>query len=78
MTPIESRLLATLMRAPGRVFSRAELVTRALGDDFDGSERTVDAHVKNVRKKLAAVADAPAIETIHGSGYRLTPHVPAS
>ena len=73
VTPIECRLLAALMRAPGRVFSRAELVTRALGDDFSGSERTVDAHVKNVRKKLAALEDAPEIETVHGSGYRLVP-----
>ena len=73
VTPIECRLLTALMRAPGRVFSRTALVTRALGDDFTGSERTVDAHVKNVRKKLAALDDAPEIETVHGSGYRLVP-----
>jgi DNA-binding response OmpR family regulator len=77
VTPIECRLLTALMRAPGRVFTRAELVTRAIGDGFDGSERTVDAHVKNVRRKLATLPDAPAIETIHGSGYRLIPHAPA-
>ena len=78
VTPIECRLLTTLMRAPGRVFSRAELVSRALGDDFSGSERTVDAHVKNVRKKLAALDEAPEIETVHGSGYRLVPRLPAA
>lgn len=78
LTPIESRLLAVFMRAPGRVFTRAELVSRALGDDYDGSERTIDAHVKNVRRKLSACGGGAAIETIHGAGYRLTSHVPAS
>ncbi len=78
LTPIESRLLAVFMRAPGRVFTRAELVGRALGDDYDGSERTIDAHVKNVRRKLSACGGGAAIETIHGAGYRLTSHVPAS
>ena len=78
VTPIEARLLAVFMRAPGRVFTRPDLVARALGDDYDGSERTIDAHVKNVRRKLAASGAATAIETIHGAGYRLVTHAPAS
>ncbi len=78
VTPIECRLLTAFMRTPGRVFSRSELVARALGDDFNGSERTVDAHVKNLRKKLAALDQAPEIETVHGSGYRLLPHLPTA
>jgi DNA-binding response OmpR family regulator len=78
VTPIECRLLTAFMRTPGRVFSRSELVARALGDDFNGSERTVDAHVKNLRKKLAALDQALEIETVHGSGYRLLPHLPTA
>ena len=74
VTPIEGRLLSVFMRAPGRVFTRAELVARALGDDYEGSERTIDAHVKNVRRKLAACGGGALIETIHGAGYRLVTH----
>ena len=74
VTPIEGRLLAVFMRAPGRAFTRAELVGRALGDDYDGSERTIDAHVKNVRRKLSACGGHASIETIHGAGYRLVTH----
>jgi DNA-binding response OmpR family regulator len=78
VTPIESRLLAAFMRAPGRAFTRAELVARALGGDYDGSERTIDAHVKNVRRKLSVCGGAAAIETIHGAGYRLVTHAPTA
>jgi two-component system alkaline phosphatase synthesis response regulator PhoP len=74
VTPIEGRLLSVFMRAPGRAFTRAELVARALGDDYEGSERTIDAHVKNVRRKLSACGGAAVIETIHGAGYRLVTH----
>lgn len=72
VTPIEGELLAVLMGAPGRVFSRDELVTRVLGHDYDGSERTIDAHVKNIRRKLERLPpQAPWIETMHGMGYCL-------
>jgi two-component system alkaline phosphatase synthesis response regulator PhoP len=78
VTPIEGRLLSAFMRAPGRAFTRAELVTRVLGDDYEGSERTIDAHVKNVRRKLSACGGGAVIETIHGAGYRLVTHAPTA
>jgi DNA-binding response OmpR family regulator len=72
LTPIESRLLGVLMSAPHRIFTRAELVSRVLGDDYAGSDRTIDAHVKNLRRKLDMLPSRPpAIETTHGVGYRL-------
>ena len=73
LTPTEFRLLALLMRQPGRTFSRDEIIDRALGDDFDGFDRTVDAHVSSLRRKLAAApgGSAKLIQTVYGSGYRL-------
>jgi DNA-binding response OmpR family regulator len=71
LTAVESRLLAVFLRAPGRVFTRPELVQRLFGEDYAGQERTVDAHVKNLRRKMEAADAASAIETVHGSGYRL-------
>ena len=72
LTRIETELLAVLMATPGRVFTRHEFVRRVFGDDYDGSARTVDAHVKNLRRKLEKLAlDDPRIETRHGVGYRL-------
>jgi DNA-binding response OmpR family regulator len=73
LTPREFRLLHALMRAPGRAFTRQELVERALGHDFAGLDRTIDAHVKNLRRKLEpAGADESLIETVAGVGYRFT------
>ncbi len=75
LTPIEARLLGVLMTSPGRGWTRAQLVARVLGDDFDGKERTIDVHVKNVRRKLETLPQhesLPQIETAHGVGYRLT------
>jgi DNA-binding response OmpR family regulator len=68
LTRHELELLAALAHAPGRAFTRAELVERAFGWDYDGMERTVDAHVKNLRRKLGVVW----IETVFGVGYRFT------
>ncbi|HEV2847223.1 MAG TPA: response regulator transcription factor [Thermoanaerobaculia bacterium] len=67
LTPNEFRMLEVLARAPGRAFSRAELVERAFGWDYEGMERTVDAHVKNLRRKLGP---GSWIETVFGVGYR--------
>ena len=67
----EFRLLHALMRAPGRAFTRQELVERALGQDFAGLDRTIDAHVKNLRRKLGS-GDTDWIETVPGVGYRFT------
>jgi DNA-binding response OmpR family regulator len=72
LTRSELRLLETLARSPGRAFTRAELVERAFGWDYEGMERTVDAHIKNLRRKLGArtAGGEPWIETVFGIGYR--------
>ena len=69
LTMTEFHLLAALLRAPGKVFTRDELISRAYGG-IAVSERTVDSHLRRVRAKLAAVGGQP-IETVHGLGYRL-------
>jgi DNA-binding response OmpR family regulator len=71
LTPREFRILALLASSPGRVFSREELIARALGEDFGGVDRTVDAHVKNLRQKIETDPRAPRyVVTVHGLGYR--------
>ena len=75
LTPREFAILAALARAPGRVFSREALRERAFGSGSDALDRTVDAHIVKLRRKLAAagsVAGAPRIETVFGVGYRLS------
>jgi DNA-binding response OmpR family regulator len=72
LTPNEYKLLTTLARYPGRAYSRFELINRVQGDDFEGDERTIDVHVKNLRKKIEPDAAHPRyIETVSGVGYRL-------
>jgi len=72
LTPNEYKLLVTLARFPGRVYTRYELVTHVQGYDFDGDERTIDAHVKNLRKKIEPDSRRPRyVLTVVGSGYRL-------
>lgn len=72
LTPTEFELLSTLMAQPGRVFSRAELLEAVQGVAFEAYERTVDAHIKNLRKKLAPYVDAEElIATVRGVGYKL-------
>ena len=73
LTPTEWGLLTTLASRPGRAFSRGELVNRVRGYEFAGYERTVDSHVKNLRRKLRD-DDAALIETILGIGYRFGWH----
>ncbi|NPV87134.1 MAG: response regulator transcription factor [Anaerolineae bacterium] len=71
LTPIEFDLLATLMRAPGQVFTRARLVDHLLESGFTGLERTLNVHVRNLRTKIEADPDHPCyIETVFGIGYR--------
>jgi len=71
LTPTEFDLLAVLMSAPGRVFSRAELLTELQGIAFEGIERTVDVHIRNLRTKIEADPSKPRfIETVFGVGYR--------
>jgi DNA-binding response OmpR family regulator len=72
LTPTEFALLATLMGTPGRVFNRLELLERIQGDAYAGYERTIDAHVKNLRAKIEPDPRQPRyIETVFGVGYRL-------
>jgi DNA-binding response OmpR family regulator len=74
LTAREYAILTLLSASPGRVFSRAEIVERALGGEYDGFERTVDAHVKNLRRKLEADPRQPRyVLTVHGMGYRFAP-----
>lgn len=71
LTASEFKLLTTLARYPGRVYSRMELVEKVLGYDFEGYERTIDSHVKNLRAKLDDDPREPTfIFTVHGVGYR--------
>lgn len=68
LTRSEFRLLSTLIRQPGRAFDRSELIDAALGEDTMVLERTIDVHIRALRKKLGAHADL--IETVRGVGYR--------
>ena len=70
LTPTEYRLLDALATAAGRTFTRQELVERAFGDDYEGLDRTVDVHIKNLRKKLGAGGEA--IATVFGVGYKFS------
>lgn len=72
LTPTEWGILQALADRPGRAFSRAELINRVQGYEYEGYERTVDAHVRNLRRKLERDGGAPrVIETVPGVGYRL-------
>lgn len=71
LTASEFKLLTTLSRYPGRVYSRMELVEKVLGYDFEGYERTIDSHVKNLRAKIGDNPRNPKwLHTVHGVGYR--------
>ena len=71
LTPSEFDLLATLMSFPGRAYSRLELLDRIQGVAYEGYERTIDVHVKNLRAKIEAVPRTPRyIQTVYGVGYR--------
>jgi len=73
LTPSEFTLLGTLMEAPGRVFSRSELLERLQGTAYEGYERTIDVHVRNLRSKIEDDASNPQyIETVYGAGYRFS------
>ena len=72
LTPTEWGLLVALARVPGRVYSRYELINLVRGYEFDGYERTVNSHVKNLRRKIEAEPGNPRlVETVLGGGYRL-------
>jgi DNA-binding response OmpR family regulator len=74
LTPSEFELLAALMAAPGRTFSRLELLDRLQGAAFEGYERTIDVHIRNLRAKIEPDDSKPQyIETVYGVGYRFAP-----
>ncbi|MBN2353817.1 MAG: response regulator transcription factor [Spirochaetales bacterium] len=73
LTASEFRILTALAAVPGRIFSRSDLIACGLGDGYRGDERTVDAHIKNLRRKLAdGNGGNEYIETRHGLGYSFT------
>jgi DNA-binding response OmpR family regulator len=72
LTPTEWGVLVALANVPGRVYSRYELINRVRGYEFEGYERTIDSHVKNLRRKIEADPGNPMIvQTVLGGGYRL-------
>jgi DNA-binding response OmpR family regulator len=72
LTPIEFKLLGVLAKEPGRVFSRGELIEKALGYEFDGFDRTIDVHILKLRRKLEPDPRRPRyIKTVYGAGYKL-------
>jgi DNA-binding response OmpR family regulator len=73
LTRVEFDVLACLLEQPGRVYSRSELIARVWGDGFAITDRTIDSHVKALRKKVAEAGAEPSlIETVRGVGYRVT------
>ncbi len=73
LTPSEFAILHLLMRNPGRAFTRTQIVEQALGYEYAGLERTVDSHIKNLRRKLEPDPTHPRwIETVFGLGYRFS------
>jgi two-component system alkaline phosphatase synthesis response regulator PhoP len=72
LTPIEFKLLGVLAKEPGRVFSRAQIIEKAFGYDFDGFDRTIDVHILNLRRKIEPDPRHPKyIKTVYGAGYKL-------
>ena len=72
LTPTEFELLHLLMKYPNRAFTRMDMIDQALGYSYEGMERTIDSHIKNIRKKLGVARGEPGyIETVYGVGYRL-------
>jgi len=72
VTPTEFALLRTLMENANHAFTRSELIEKALGYSYEGLERTLDSHIKNLRRKVEADAANPRyIETVYGVGYRM-------
>ena len=73
LTPTEFQLLATMARQPGRVFSRAQLLNAVHGDALEAFERAIDAHIKNLRRKIEPDPHNPRyLLTVFGVGYRFT------
>jgi two-component system, OmpR family, response regulator len=75
LTPNEFEILYVMAASPGRVFSRMQLLDKVQGDAYEGYERTIDSHIKNLRKKLEVDSESPRyIITVHGVGYKMEGH----
>ena len=73
LTTVEFKLLAVLAKEPGRVFSRGELIEKALGYDYEGFDRTIDVHILNLRRKLEVDPAQPKyVKTVYGAGYKFS------
>lgn len=73
LTEIEFKLLGVFAKEPGRVFTRAQLIEKALGYDFEGFDRTIDVHILNLRRKLEPDPSHPRyIKTVYGAGYKFS------
>ena len=70
LTPTEFSLLQLFMKHPGQVFNRMQLLESTHGEAFDGYERTIDAHIRNLRRKIDEEPGMSRIETVYGIGYR--------
>ena len=71
LTPVEFKLLGVLVKEPGRVFSRGQLIEKVIGYEFEGFDRTIDVHILNLRRKLASDSSHPGyIKTVYGTGYK--------
>ena len=71
LTPVEFRMLMTLMTQPGRVYSRDQLIDKCYTDNRVISDRTIDSHLKNLRRKLAQVCEEDMFHSVYGVGYKL-------
>ena len=75
LTPTEFDILHALMSTPNKVFSRSDLIEKVKGIEFDGLDRSIDSHIKNLRHKIENDAKSPMyILTVHGTGYRFGGH----
>ena len=75
LTPIEFKLLATMAKNPGRTYTRDQLISYALGYEYEGMSRTIDSHIKNLRQKLEENPAKPEyIKTVFGIGYKYREH----
>lgn len=76
LTPIEFQLLQSLAESPGRVYSRSQLLSKLQDDAYEGYERTIDSHIKNIRKKIEVDSDQPKfIITVYGVGYKFAEEI---
>jgi DNA-binding response OmpR family regulator len=77
LTTAEFKMLGAFVKEPGRVFSRAQLIEKAFGYDFEGFDRTIDVHILNLRRKLEPDSQKPKyIKTVYGAGYKFAAEEP--